>query len=482
MKSMQKRYDSLEELVTDYEEKSEIVNQLKELDESELSASQQQTIKETEELGNYLQEACQALDFVKFSTTVNLGEGDNDNKDKIECRSLLDSKEQYVKLYATLTNGGDENMMNAIEQNRQPIENFESVKEKNDILNVSTVSELEKNTSMAFKLDDVKDEVSEFFENKREISIADFENAILETFDVMEKNDIEKNGEVAFATANLTYEKNLADETNVLTYENTYDLSNYEKDHAEIMNKIENDKEVEQPEIVQPEVTVPERAEAEIELPEKAVKEEVETPNRTAEISQIELPDDTVVVAVDNTVVMQNAPEQEVEVDNYVGRNVEDIISEKFDLSREDIVREDITIETPNDKTEIVLTPIENEDKTTDLALAVEGAIVLAENKELIGQELEEVVKEQVREEQERASKAEYVVFDDTVILGEVTEDNRAIVEDIKEDVKDIKEQKDEEIEDVQEQKQDEIEDIQEQVEEEIEQAEEELEQDDLEM
>lgn len=483
MKSMQKRYDSLEELVTDYQEKTEIVNQLKELDESELSVSQKETIKEQEELSNYLQEACMALDFVKFSTTVSLNEGENDNKDKIECRSLLDSKEQYVELYATLTGGGDESVIDAIEKNRQPIENFENTKAENDVLNVTTVSELEHNTSVAFQLEDIKDAVGEFFEEKREISIADFENAMMNTFDIMDKHDIEKNGEVAFATANLSYEKNLAEETNVLAYENTYNLDNYEKDHAEIMKEVENNKE----EVETPEIAVPEKVE--IEIPEFAIKEEIETPEPTTEIAQIELPDDTVVITANDMVVMQSNEE----VDNYIGKNIEEIIEEKFDLAREDIVTESVTIETPEPTTEITFIPIENsvelENKTAEFAVAVESAIVLADDKSLIGQELETVLEEQkqVREQKKKESKAEYIVTDDTVIVGEVTEDNRAKIEDVKGDVEDIKEQKEDEKEDIQEQIEDEKEDIEEQKQEEIEDIqeqaeEEEQEQDDYEI
>lgn len=472
MKSMQKKYDSLEELVTDYQEKTEIVNQLKELDESELSVSQKETIKEQEELSNYLQEACMALDFVKFSTTVSLSENENDNKDKIECRSLLDSKEQYVQLYATLTGGGDESIIEAIEKNRQSIENFENTKAENDVLNVTTVSELENNTSVAFQLEDMKDAVENFFDEKREISIADFENAMLETFDVMDKNNIEKNGEVAFATANLSYEKNLAEETTVLAYENTYNLDNYEKDHAEIMKEIEGNKE----EVEVPEIAIPEKVE--IEIPEFAEKEEVETPNTTTEIAQIELPDDTVVVAVDNIVVMQSNEE----VDNYIGKNIDEVIDEKFDLAREDIARENVVIETPNATTEVVLVPIENsaelESRNIEYVVAVESAVVLADDKSLIGQELETVLEEQkqVREQIERESKAEYIITDDTVIVGEVTEDNIAKVEDVKGDVEDIKEQKEEEKEDIKEQIEDEKEDIEEQKQDEIEDIQEQIE------
>lgn len=487
MKSMQKKYDSLEELVTDYKEKTEIVSQLKELDETELSASQKNTIKEQEELSDYLQNACQALDFVKFSTTVTLNASENENRDKIECRSLLDSKEQYVKLYATLTNGGDRETIEAIERNRQPIENFEKVKAENDIFKVSTVKELEQNTSVAFQLDDIKESVVDFFAENGEISIADFENSMMETFSVMEQNGIEKNGEVAFATANLTYEKNLADESNVLAYENSYDLGKYKTDHEKAMEELANKEEttVEQPDtVILPQKTEKAETIEETILPEKAVKEEVETPEITAEISKIELPDDTVVVTVDNTVVMQNIPtaEEQIEVDNYVGRNIDDIINEKFDLVREDIEKETVTIETPNDKTEIVLVPIENttkneENKTDEFVVAVEGAVIFADNEKLIGQELEEVVKEQVRQEKESKMSVEIKGFgkeDAEVVIGsETTADNKELAEsikaDIKGDIEDIQEHIEEDKKDIEEQKQDEIEEIEEQIEEETE-------------
>lgn len=498
MKSMQKKYDSLEELVADYKEKTEIVSQIKELDETELSASQKQTIKEQEELSDYLQNACQALDFVKFSTTVTLNASENESRDKIECRSLLDSKEQYVRLYATLTNGGERETIEAIERNRQPIENFEKVKAENDIFKVSTVKELEQNTSVAFQLDDIKESVVDFFGENGEISIADFENSMMETFSVMEQNGIEKNGEVAFATANLAYEKNLAGESNVLAYENSYDLSKYKADHEKAMEELANKEEttVEQPDtVILPEKTEKTETIEETILPEKAVKEEVETPELTAEISKIELPDDTVVVTVDNTVVMQNIPTaEEIEVDNYVGRNIDDIINEKFDLVREDIEKETVTIETPNDKTEIVLVPIENttkneENKADEFVVAVEGAVVFADDEKLIGQELEEVVKEQVRQEKESKMSVEIKGFgkeDAEVVIGsETTADNKELAEsikaDIKGDIEDIQEHIEEDKKDIEEQKQDEIEEIEEQIEEEIEeQIEEQYEYDDM--
>ena len=425
MKSMAKKYDSLDELVEDYSKKTEMVNQFKELSETELSEQQKQIAVEQKELSNYLQEACQAFDFTRFSTSVKLGENKENENDMIECHTVLDNKEQYVKLYATLTNGGDEAVINALEQNRAVINDFEAVKKETEILGVSTVKELEENTKMAFEMDDIKDAVQDFFENKKEITIEDFENAMKETFDVMDKLNIDKNETVAFKTADTLNDMKYSGETKIIAQEIACDIDRYEEKHPEIV-KAESDKEkgISQIEAVEIDNEV-------------NVKAEVETPEATAEVVVVELPDDTKMVAVDNIIVAQEITKDEstkvldntdaktTPEHNYVGMKLEDMIAEynrtvnrefaefnktaknaeqqktPINLKLDDIIIDKKEIETPEPKTTVELAhivpaePEMNNDKdiknNAEILVVADDKIVMAENQEYINKKMQEI-------------------------------------------------------------------------------------------
>lgn len=445
MKSMAKKYDSLDELVEDYSKKTEMVNQFKELSETELSEQQKQIAVEQKELSNYLQEACQAFDFTRFSTSVKLGENKENENDMIECHTVLDNKEQYVKLYATLTNGGDEAVINALEQNRAVINDFEAVKKETEILGVSTVKELEENTKMAFEMDDIKDAVQDFFENKKEITIEDFENAMKETFDVMDKLNIDKNETVAFKTADTLNDMKYSGKTKIIAQEIACDIDRYEEKHPEIV-KAESDKEkgISQIEAVEIDNEV-------------NVKAEVETPEATAEVVVVELPDDTKMVAIDNIIVAQEITKDEstkvldntdaktTPEHNYVGMKLEDMIAEynrtvnrefaefnktaenaeqqktPINLKLDDIIIDKKEIETPEPKTTVELAhivpaePEMNNDKdiknNAEILVVADDKIVMAENQEYINKKMQEIEQEIQRENIKRLATVEVTVL-----------------------------------------------------------------------
>lgn len=180
----------IKELIDEYKELKEKVQNM---DMENLSDKDRETLTRYSEVKDFLDDVRNSLDFVKASTLML----DSKDGNGIECRSLLNTKEQYADLSSKLTNNFDDNFIKEVEQSRSEPIYTEPFSKQEYVASVSAplkMAEIEKELDKlpdGYTVGEVADAVSET-KKEMDFNYIDPDNVINSTlllFMTEDKND-----------------------------------------------------------------------------------------------------------------------------------------------------------------------------------------------------------------------------------------------------------------------------------------------------
>lgn len=202
-------FDEVQEQTTDYsielpaesntpikkliDEYKELKEKVQNMDMENLSDKDRETLTRYSEVKDFLDDVRNSLDFVKASTLML----DSKDGNGIECRSLLNTKEQYADLSSKLTNNFDDNFIKEVEQSRSEPIYTEPFSKQEYVASVSAplkMAEIEKELDKlpdGYTVGEVADAVSET-KKEMDFNYIDPDNVINSTlllFMTEDKND-----------------------------------------------------------------------------------------------------------------------------------------------------------------------------------------------------------------------------------------------------------------------------------------------------